>query len=56
METWGIIVTLVCLALLIWVTNWFVSKRNPVKANPPEQIKSQTEKPQSDEIEDPMNP
>ncbi len=56
METFGIIVTLVCLVLLAGVTIWFVSKRNPPQTNPPEEIKSQTEKPKPDEIEDPLNP
>lgn len=56
METWGIIATLVSLALLLWATHWFVSKKNPAKANPPEELKSQTEKPKPNEIEDPMNP
>ncbi|MFA7686436.1 MAG: hypothetical protein WCY25_01065 [Moheibacter sp.] len=50
-----VIFSVIATLAVIWVTTWFVRRKNPPKVSQTEEKKARFDRPEPDEIEDPLN-
>lgn len=50
------VISIVFAAATLWATILFVRRKNPTKIGSTEEQKEKTERPKTNEIEDPLNP
>lgn len=50
-----VIISIVCTIGVFGVFYWFVQRKNPPKVSPTEEKKEQIERPEPNEIDDPLN-
>ncbi len=55
MNTLFIIISLVCTLLLLFAAIWFINRKNRPKISRTEERKAEVEKPEINEIDDPLN-